>query len=370
MEKNMRKTILIVEDVALNREMLRVLLGNEYNIIEASNGVEAVECIKNRGGDLSAILLDLLMPIMDGYGVLEYMTRRQLLDVVPVLVISAEASSDTERECLDMGVTDFIRKPFDGRIVRKRVGNSVELFDYKRQLEARVAMQTEALRRQNEILISQAEKLREMNDEIIDIMGTVVEYRNLESGEHIKRVKGFTRIIAEEMAERYPEYGLTKQRIDVITAASAMHDIGKIAIADSVLLKPGKLTREEFEYMKSHTTKGCEIIEQIKDVWDDEYKQTCYEICRYHHERDDGQGYPDGLSGDEIPIAAQIVSVADVYDALVSERVYKSAYDCDTAYEMILNGECGVFSDRLIECLKNTREKMAALAVEIGLSKD
>lgn len=364
----MRKIILIVDDIDLNRDVLKALLDDEYDILEATNGSDAIQIIEQNSQSLNAILLDLVMPVMDGYGVLEYMEARELHDHIPVLVISAESSSETERTCLDLGVTDFIRKPFDGRIVRKRVGNAVQLFIYKHELEKKIARQTEKLRHQNKVLERQAERLREKNEQIIDVMGTVVEYRNLESGEHIKRVKGFTRIIAEQAAKDYPEYKLTPQKIDVITAASAMHDIGKIAILDSVLLKPGRLTEEEYEHMKMHTTKGCELIDQIEGIWeDDEYRRTCYDICRHHHERYDGRGYPDGLSGEDIPLSAQLVSIADVYDALVGERVYKKAYGSDKAYDMILGGECGVFSPKLIDCFVKARDRMEQFARQTGL---
>lgn len=367
----MRKTILIVDDVEINRAMLAVLLRDEYEIARVENGLEAIKLIEQGNVELAAILLDLIMPVMDGYEVLRYMDERGLMNKIPVLVISAESSSAAEGECLDMGVTDFIRKPFDGKIVRKRVGNAVELFSYKNQLEEKVIMQTEALRRQNDMLIEQAKKLKEKNEEIIDVMGTVVEYRNLESGQHIKRVKGFTRIIAERAAADYPEYELTPQKIDLITAASAMHDIGKIGVMDSVLLKPGRLTKEEFEHMKTHTVVGGELVNHIKGIWDDEaYKRVCYEICRSHHERYDGRGYPDGLAGEEIPLSAQLVSIADVYDALVSERVYKKAYTPDEAYDMILRGECGKFSPKLLDCFRKSRMQMEKLAVELGIAEE
>lgn len=208
----------------------------------------------------------------------------------------------------------------------------------------------------------QAEKLQQSNVKIIDILGTVVEYRNLESGEHINRVKGFTKILAERLMEEYPEYGLTPKSVEMISSASALHDIGKIAIPDHILLKPGRLTEEEFDYMKSHTTRGCDILNSIEGVWDDSYGKLSYDICRHHHERYDGKGYPDGLKGEEIPIAAQIVSVADVYDALVTERVYKGAYTKDEAFHMIVNGECGVFSPKLLECFRHVRKDFEALA--------
>lgn len=358
----MREKILIVDDMELNREMLTVLLQEEHPIMEAEDGKQAIEMIKEHSEDIAAILLDLIMPNMDGYAVLKYMKEQDLFEKIPVLIISAETAKETERDCLEMGVSDFIRKPFDAKIVKNRVCNIVDLFMYKNSLEEQVKAQTENLEKKNQMLEEQAVRIKKSNEKIIDVLGTVVEYRNLESGEHIKHVKGFTRILAQKVAKNYPEYGLTEKNIDVIAAASALHDIGKITIKDSVLLKPGKLTREEFEYMKTHTTQGCEILEQIEDAWDEEYKRVSYNICRYHHERYDGKGYPDGLVGEEIPIEAQIVSVADVYDALVSERVYKKAIEKDKAFYMIIEGECGMFSPKLMKCFRESREEFEELA--------
>lgn len=220
----------------------------------------------------------------------------------------------------------------------------------RRHLEELVALQTSVLQKQ-------AQELRRMNERIIETMSNVVEFRNLESGDHVRRVKDFTRILAGYAAKLYPEYHLNEEDVDVITAAAAMHDVGKIAISDAILLKPGRFTKEEFEVMKTHTVKGCEIIEMLGDVQESEYVRISYQICRYHHERYDGRGYPEGLKGEEIPIAAQIVSVADVYDALVSERCYKQAYTPAEAYDMIMRGECGQFSPKLLVCLEKAREE-------------
>lgn len=358
----MREKILIVDDIELNREILAVALGDVYPVMEAGDGEQAIEILKEHSDDVAAILLDLIMPKADGYEVLKYMHEAELMTHIPVLVISAESKTDADRTCLEMGVSDFIRKPFDSVTVRSRVKNVVELFMYKNQLEDKVRIQTENLKRQNKLLEQQAEKIKASNEKIIDVLGTVVEYRNLESGEHIKRVKGFTRILANKVALKYPEYNLTPARIDIIVAASALHDVGKITIRDSVLLKPGRLDKDEFEYMKSHTVRGCDILDQIDGAWDKEYARVSYAICRHHHERYDGKGYPDGLVGEDIPIEAQLVSVADVYDALVSDRVYKEAIDKNKAYHMILMGECGVFSPKLMECFRETKEEFENLA--------
>lgn len=356
--------ILIVDDVEINREMLAVVLGNEYEIVEASDGTQALDILHDFSDEIVAMLLDLIMPKMDGFEVLECMKQQNLLEHIPVLVISSETTYEAERKCLEMGVSDFIRKPFDNVTVRNRVHNIVELFMYKNNLEDKVKIQTENLKRQNKLLLQQAEKIKDSNEQIIDVLGTVVEYRNLESGEHIKRVKGFTGILAKEVAKLYPEYKLTPERIEIIVAASALHDIGKIAIKDSVLLKPGRLTKDEFEYIKSHTVRGCDILDQISDIWDEEYARVSKIICRHHHERFDGKGYPDGLVGDDIPIEAQIVSVADVYDALVSVRIYKEAIEKEEAFHMILRGECGVFSPKLMQCFREVKDEFETLATK------
>ncbi len=358
----MQSKALIVDDIRMNRQMLLEILQDEYEVLQAENGKQALQVLEEYHKEIAVVLLDLVMPEMDGYGVLTGMRERKWKDRIPVLVISSEEQVEAEEKCFQYGVSDFIRKPYHKQIVKTRVKNVVDLFQYKNRLEEKVRQQTSQLSWQNELLRQQAEKLRKNNMEIIDVLGTVVESRNLESGQHIKRIKGFSTILARMLMEAYPEYGLTGKRVDMISAASALHDVGKIAIPDSILLKPGKLTPEEYEYMKSHSVRGCELVENIKDIWDEEYAKLSYDICRYHHERYDGKGYPDGLAGDDIPIAAQIVSVADVYDALVSKRVYKDAYGKEQAFRMITTGECGVFSPKLLKCFKMVRKSFEQLA--------
>ncbi len=358
----MRNTVLIVDDAELNREILAEILGNEYNIMLAEDGKVALQILESNHEDIAVLLLDLNMPEIDGFDVLKEMQRRDLMNRIPVLIISGETSLNVERKCFEYNISDFIRKPFDNTLVRRRVNNIVKLFQYQNELEDTVSMQTKELREQYQLLKKQAEKLHKRNTDIIDILGTVVEYRDFESGEHVMRVKGFTKILAQEIPKDYPEYGLTDEIIEVIVSASATHDIGKIAIPDNILLKPGRLTDEEFACMKSHTTRGSEILNNIKYIWDEEYAQVSYDICRHHHERYDGKGYPDGLAGEDIPIAAQIVSIADVYDALVSERVYKKAFSKDEAFQMIINGKCGVFSPKLLKCFSRVKKEFEELA--------
>lgn len=359
----MRDKILIVDDVDINREILSEILHEDYQILIAENGKDALKIIEEQHDELSLVLLDLVMPVMDGFSVLEELQKKPWNKQIAIMIISGDNAVKTEARCFELGVADFIHRPFNNRLVKRRVHNVVALYQYQEELEQKVEKQTEVLRKQFRLLQQQAEQLRRSKDKVIDILGTVVEYRNLESGEHILRVKGYTRILAERLMQDYPEYGLTQEKIEIIVAASALHDIGKIAIPDSILLKPGRLTAEEFEYMKSHTTRGCEILNSIENAWDEEYGRVSYEICRYHHERYDGKGYPDGLKGEEIPVSAQIVSIADVYDALVNERVYKSAFTKEKAFQMIITGECGVFSPKLLDCFWNVRKEFEQLAL-------
>lgn len=357
----MKAKVLVVDDMQINRDILEEILEDKYEILKASNGVEALKVLDEEGENLGVILLDLMMPEMDGFGVLEELKKRELIGKIPVIVISSDMTPGSEEKCFDYGVSDFIRKPFNENLVRLRVGNVEDLYSYKNSLEKKVSNQTRILTEQNAKLKEQTVRLAESNQKIIDILGTVVESRNLESGQHINRVKKYTEILARQMMEDYPEYGLTEHMISVMGPASALHDVGKIAIPDSILLKPARLSADEFEVMKSHTTRGCLIINNIEGAWDEEYAKMSYEICRHHHEKWDGKGYPDGLKGDEIPIAAQIVSVADVYDALVNERVYKDAFSKDKAFAMIVGGECGQFSPKMMESFRKVRSQFEAL---------
>ena len=358
----MKNKILIVDDAIMNRDILKEILKDTYDILEAEDGKAALEILDAEKYEISAILLDLIMPVMDGFEVLKELNARNMIEKIPVLIISGENSTQNEQRCFELGIADFIGKPFNARLVRKRVQNAAEHYANRNELEAKVEEQTNVLRKAYRTLKSQAEQLKRRNQDIIEILGTVVEYRNLESGEHVKRVGEYTRILAESFMVEYPEYDLTQDKIDVIVSASALHDIGKITISDSILLKPGRLTKDEFEYMKSHTTRGCELLESMKNVLDPKYEKVSSEICRHHHERFDGKGYPDGLEGDAIPLSAQLVSVADVYDALVNERCYKDAFSPEEAFRMIVNGECGVFSPRLMEVFRKVRPQFEKIA--------
>lgn len=358
----MKRKILIVDDMAINLSILRDILEEDYEIVSADNGCDALKYIDKKHESLSLILLDIMMPKMNGFEVLEKLRSRDFFERIPIVVITGDDSDDSEKRCLDYGVVDFIHKPFNEAIVKLRVSNVIDLFTYKNSLEDRVNRQTETLVKQYFQLKEQTQKLRESNEKMIDILGTIVETRNLESGLHVQRVKVYTGILAKRVMLDYPEYGLDDYTVDIIMQASALHDVGKIAISDSILLKPGRLTAEEFEEMKKHTTKGCELLKHMEGTWNDEYLKISGEICKYHHERYDGKGYPEGICGDEIPISAQIVAIADVYDALIHERVYKNAIPREEAFHMIMNGECGAFSTKILDCFSRSKAEFEAVS--------
>ncbi len=343
-----QETILIADDAEINRTILRSLFKGEYNLLEAENGEQALMLLRQYQESITAVLLDLVMPEKDGYQVLEAMQAGNLLYHIPVIVITADDSADSKVRVFELGASDIITKPFEPNVVLSRVKNIIELGRYRRRLEALVSEQS-----------SRAQK---SNAAIIDMLSSVIEHRSLESGQHIRRIRMFTQILLEDVAKNYQEYGLDARTIQLITDASSMHDIGKIAIPDRILNKPGRLTNEEFEVMKTHTTKGCEILAGLDQLQDPEYLLYAYNICRYHHERWDGKGYPDGLKENSIPICAQVVAIADCYDALTTDRVYKKAIPQSRAFSMILNGECGVFSPRLLECFKNVRDAFSQLS--------
>lgn len=338
METSYKKKLLVVDDIAMNRMILTHLFQDKYEVMEAANGAIALDLIRAHAKQISIVLLDLVMPVMDGFELLQNMIEMELSSTIPVILITGEHDDENVLKAYALGVADMIHKPFNPEIVARRVDNVVSLYSHQQHLETK-------LREQKQILEKQAERLRQANQFVIDALSTTVEFRNFESGDHIKRIRTLTKVILNAMAD---DYQLSEEEIEAISNASAMHDIGKIAIPDSILLKPGPLDKEEFEVMKTHTIRGCDILSSLNYTQDQQYFTYCYEICRHHHERWDGKGYPDGLQGDEISIWAQATSLADVYDALTSKRVYKDACPHEKAVEMILNGECGVFNPKLL----------------------
>lgn len=346
--------ILIVDDEEVNRTILEVMFRSSFHIVEATNGQEAIDRLEEDPGFV-LVLLDIVMPIKDGFDVLEYMKQKGLIEQVPVILITSETIRDSEDRAYAYGIADVIHKPFYPDIVKRRAQNIIDLYQHQANMERK-------LKEQEEAILAKEKKIQENNEFLISALSSVVEFRSSETGEHIRRIKYFTRILLKYLAKYFPKYGITETQISEIARASALHDIGKIGIPDSILLKPGKLTDEEFEIMKTHTTIGCDMLKKFKKEEDNEFYRYCYDICRYHHERWDGNGYPDHLKGDEIPISAQVVSIVDVYDALISSRVYKDPYANNVAYDMIINGECGQFSPDILKCFTLAKDDFFNIA--------
>ena len=343
-EQEFKQKILIADDSEMNRSILADMLESEYEIIEAENGVEAIACIQKHGPELSLILLDIVMPELDGFGVLEVMNRHHWIDEIPVIMISSESSSFHVERAYELGITDYISRPFDAVIVHHRVVNTIVLYAKQKKLAALVMEQIDEKEKQSSLMI--------------DILSHIVEFRNGESGLHVLHIRALTELLLKHLNRVSDKYRFTQEEISMICIASALHDIGKISIPGEILNKPGRLTKEEFETMKTHTTIGAEMLEKLSFHQEEPLVKEAYAICRWHHERYDGRGYPDGLKGDEIPIHAQIVALADVYDALTSERVYKKAFPHEEAIRMICNGECGAFNPLLLQCLNEIADTL------------
>ena len=336
--------ILIADDSELNRELLSEMLQEEYDIVEAKDGKEAVAILREQSQEISLVLLDIVMPQMDGFEVLTYMNTYHWLDDIPVIIISSENSSSFMQKAYDFGATDYISRPFDAMVVHRRVVNTIMLYAKQRKLTGMVAEQIYEKEKTNKLMVS--------------ILSHIVEFRNGESGLHIIHIHMLTELLLKHLVKKTDQYRLSAADISLISNASALHDIGKITIPDEILNKPGRLTAEEFEIMKQHSRAGALMLWEMPLYQGEPLLKVAYEICRWHHERYDGNGYPDGLSGEEIPISAQIVALADVYDALTSERCYKKAFSHDTAVEMILNGQCGAFNPLLLECFSEAAEEI------------
>lgn len=334
-----KQKILIADDSEMNRELLAAILEEEYEIIQANDGVQAVDCLQRHAEEISLLLLDIVMPHMDGFEVLSYMNKEHWIDSIPVVIISSENSPIYIKRGYDLGATDFIEKPFDANMVLRRSANAILLGAKQRRMTSIVSNQ-----------IYEREKSSKL---MINILSHIVEFRNGESGLHVLHIQTITEMLLRQLVQKENNrYALSKEQIRMITTASALHDIGKISIPDEILNKPGRLTAEEFAVIKGHSMAGANMLSELPlDQKEEPLVKTAYEICRWHHERYDGGGYPDGLKGEEIPVSAQVVALADVYDALTSERCYKDAYSHEKAIEMILAGQCGAFNPLMLECL-------------------
>ena len=337
-EQKRRQKILIADDSEMNRSILADMLEEEFDIIEAENGLEAVSILQQCADELSLVLLDIVMPEMDGFEVLMVMNQRQWIEDVPVIMISAETRSSQIERAYKLGITDFISRPFDALIVHHRVVNTILLYTKQKKLVDLVEEQIYQKERHGNLMI--------------EILSHIVEFRNGESGMHVRNVRTITELLLRHLVQqKNSRYSLSPMDISIISTASALHDIGKMAIDEAILNKPGRLTDEEFKIMKSHTTAGAKMLDDMVIYQNEPLVRVAHDIARWHHERYDGRGYPDGLEGDAIPISAQVVAVADVYDALTSERCYKKAIPHEEAILMILEGKCGNFNPELLECL-------------------
>ena len=339
-----RQKILVVDDSEMNRAILIEMLKEEFEIIEAENGKQGLQLLRQYGKKISVVLLDIVMPVMDGFEVLTVMNRDHMIDDIPVIMISSEESETYIRRAFNFGVSDYISRPFDCDVVYQRVFNTIKLYAKQRHLVAMVSDQMKEKEKNNQMMV--------------EVLSQIVEFRNGESGLHVLHIKTLTEMLIEQLVQKTDKYKLSPNDCHMIATASAFHDIGKIGIDEKILNKPGKLTTDEFEQMKQHTLIGASMLEKMERYKDEPLITIAYQICRWHHERYDGRGYPDKLTGEEIPISAQVVSLADVYDALISERAYKKAFSHEKAMEMILGGECGTFNPMLLEIFVEMQDRI------------
>ena len=339
-----KSQILLVDDSAMNRMMLKEILGGDYSILEAENGQECLEKMQAEAGNIALVLLDINMPVMDGFEVLKAMNANHTIEDIPVIMISSDDSNAVIRKSYELGASDYVNRPFDARIVYRRATNTIKLYAKQRRLVKMVSDQIRA---------------RENNtDTLVGVLSHIVEFRNGESGAHVRHIRIITEMLLHRLLEISNNYSISAEQQDLIPLASTLHDIGKIGIDEKILNKPGRLTPEEFEVIKTHSMLGAEMLQKLENFGEEPLLQTAYEIARWHHERWDGRGYPDGLKGDDIPISAQLVALADVYDALTSERCYKKAFSHEKAVQMIQNGECGAFNPLLLQCLTDTQDEL------------
>lgn len=340
----LQNKVLIVDDSELNRSLLADMLCNEYEILEAENGLQAMKLLEYRHFEISLILLDIVMPEMDGFEVLAMMNRNKWIEQIPVIIISAETTAAYIDTAYDLGATEFVSRPFDPKTIRRRVSNTIMLYSKQKFLENAVTEQLLEKEKSNLIMV--------------EVLSHIVEFRNGESGIHVFNIRTITEMLLKQLCALYDEYRYLQCKILLIANASSLHDTGKISIDEQILNKPGKLTPDEYEKIKEHSSVGAKMLEKTRYYPNEEIVRIARDICKWHHERYDGRGYPDGLVGDEIPIEAQVVSLADVYDALTHKRVYKEAYSHQKAFEMIFSGQCGSFNPLLLKCMKDIGPKL------------
>lgn len=359
------KKMLVADNIEMNKSIIHEIFSSQYEIIETGSSELAFRFLTQYKSSISIVLINESIAQNFSKDTVQTLIDLKIFENIPViLILNGDTSYRAKAWSLDLPYSDVIASPVNPYVIRKRAANLVELYSHKNELEELIEKQTAKILSQNKALKLQQRKINTINNDMLDTLSTVIEYRDVESGRHIHRIKKFTEVMLRVLAVKYPKYNMTEEKINLIASASALHDIGKIAIPDSILLSPRRLTYEEFNIMKAHTVKGCELLNQLDSVERNEYFTYCYDICRYHHEKYDGKGYPDGLVGDQIPIWAQVVAVADCYDALTSERPYKSAFTHEQAVEMIRTGACGAFSDEMMDCFAQVLGDFKSLAAE------
>lgn len=340
-----RQSVLIVDDSELNRKMLGQMLGSRFDIAEAASGEACLQLLEQNATGISIVLLDIHMPGIDGFTVLEEMNQKNLLEQIPVIMISSEDTVDAVRRAFDLGASDYISRPFDAKVVYQRIINTIQLYAKQRRLSAMAAD-----------LAFEKERASRM---MIGILSQVVEKRNGESRDHVQRVAQLTSMLLAGLAQKTDRYPLTREMRRTIATAAALHDIGKMEICEDLLHKEGPLTEAERRTLQSHTLLGAQMLEEQPECRDDAFARTAYNICRWHHERYDGGGYPDGLQGEQIPIEAQVVGLADVYERLVSRPVDGHARTHSEVVQMICTGVCGAFNPLLLDCLQDMEAEIA-----------
>lgn len=340
-----RQSVLIVDDSELNRKMLGQMLGSRFDIAEAASGEACLQLLEQNATGISIVLLDIHMPGIDGFTVLEEMNQKNLLEQIPVIMISSEDTVDAVRRAFDLGASDYISRPFDAKVVYQRIINTIQLYAKQRRLSAMAAD-----------LAFEKERASRM---MIGILSQVVEKRNGESRDHVQRVAQLTSMLLAGLAQKTDRYPLTREMRRTIATAAALHDIGKMEICEDLLHKEGPLTEAERRTLQSHTLLGAQMLEEQPECRDDAFARTAYNICRWHHERYDGGGYPDGLQGEQIPIEAQVVGLADVHERLVSRPVDGHARTHSEVVQMICTGVCGAFNPLLLDCLQDMEAEIA-----------
>lgn len=351
-----KKKLIVIDDVELNRAILKEAFKKEFDVLEAENGAVGLQKIKENQSDLAAIFLDIIMPEMDGFGVLQELNISSLIQNIPVFLITTDASSNVIERAYDYGAVDVIPKPFNIMIIKRRVQNMIEYFEAKHKSDSSIVQIDELLQMQRQ----------DLNTSIGSLVGhvcEVIESRSKEESDHARRIREVTKTLAKEFSVEHPEYGLKDNIIDSIANASVIHDIGKVYVSDEILTKPQKLSSEEMEIIRAAPTLGAKLLSSVQGI-PEPFCTFSKEIARSHMERYDGRGYPDGLKENQIPLSAQIVGLAEAYDVLVSKRVYKKAYSHDEAVKMILNGDCGAFNPDLIRAFEKAAPELEKIASE------